>query len=167
MFKEIADELIHLVLEWEQKLNSLSEDQISFPRNIQNRNIRQIVGHMVDSASNNTHRVVHLQYRESPLDFPNYATYGNNDRWIAIQNYENENWENLIKLWKFSHFHYFHVIQHINPEKLGNVWIADKYSKVTLTEVVEDFPRHFKLHISVIEELMEAPPNLPKRRNKK
>jgi len=154
-FETIAGEITLLVNEWEEILLSLSEEQVSVPQNSQNRNIRKILGHMIDSASNNTHRVVHLQYRESPVEFPNYATYGNNDRWIAIQNYAEENWENLVQLWKFTHLHYTHVIQQINPEKLDCEWMADKYEKITLQKMVEDFPRHFKLHLSEIEKLIE------------
>ncbi len=73
---------------------------------------------MVDSASNNTHRIVHLQYQESPLQFPNYATNGNNDRWIAIQDYQNENWGELIHLWKCTNLHIAHVIKNVDPSKL-------------------------------------------------
>lgn len=156
MFKTVTEELSPLVEQWTKKLLSLAENEITLVRNTQTRNIKQIVGHMVDSASNNTHRVVHLQYGELPLKFPNYATYGNNDRWIFIQNYEKENWENLVLLWKYSHLHYLHVIQNINPEKLGNEWIADNEVKITLKEMVEDFPRHFKLHISEIAELLNC-----------
>ena len=152
-FETIAGEITLLVNEWEEILLSLSEEQVSVPQNSQNRNIRKILGHMIDSASNNTHRVVHLQYRESPVEFPNYATYGNNDRWIAIQNYAEENWENLVQLWKHTHLHYSHVIQQINPEKLDCEWMADKYEKITLQKMVEDFPRHFKLHLSEIEKI--------------
>ncbi len=162
MFNNIVEELKPLILEWEQQLNSLSEEKSTVPRNRQKRNIRQILGHMVDSASNNMHRVVHLQYRESPLEFPNYATYGNNDRWISIQNYENENWENLVQLWKYIHLHFLHVIQQIKPEKLENEWFADKDEKVTLKEMVEDFPRHFKLHIGEIEGLLKDPAKPPR-----
>ncbi|MCE4565751.1 DinB family protein [Maribellus sp. CM-23] len=155
MFDRIANELNTLLVEWENKLILLSEEQVSVPRNGQGRNIRQIVGHMVDSASNNTHRIVHLQYNEIPLIFPNYATHGNNDRWISIQNYENENWENLVNLWKYLHLHIIHVIQQINPEKLQNEWVADKDQKVSLRDMVDDFPRHFRLHLSEIEELLK------------
>lgn len=155
MFDSIYKELLLLIDEWTNKLNSFSEEQISISRNSQNRNIRQIVGHMVDSASNNTHRIVHLQYNKIPLEFPNYATYGNNDRWIAIQNYEQEDWDNLVQIWKFSHIHYLHVIQQIDTNKLENEWLADKDVKVSLKDMVEDFPRHFKLHISEIEELLK------------
>lgn len=153
-FEPVATEIKSLVNEWKDKLLSLSEEKITVRRNSQNRSVKQIVGHMVDSASNNTHRAIHLQYRESPLEFPNYATYGNNDRWITIQNYQNENWEDLVHLWKYTHLHFAHVIQHINPEKLNNEWLADNNVKITLKEMVEDFVPHFRLHLGEIEELI-------------
>jgi len=159
-FKTLANEITSLVFEWENKLLSLAEDVITQRRNSQNRTIKQIVGHLVDSASNNIHRTVHLQYRETPLNFPNYATFGNNDRWITIQNYQDENWENLVQLWKYSILHFAHVIQQINPEKLNNVWLGGEDEKVTLNEMVEYFMPHFKLHLGEIEELI-APPSLP------
>ncbi len=155
-FENIAEELKRLVLEWEPKLKSLSEEIITTRRNSQNRTIKQIVGHMIDSASNNTHRVVQLQYRPVPLRFHNYATYGNNDRWIAIQNYQEENRENLVQLWKYSHLHFLHVIQNVDPEKLNNEWLSDFNDKITLKRMVEDFLRHFRLHIDEIEELIDG-----------
>jgi hypothetical protein len=54
------------------------------------------------------------EYRETPVDFQNYATFGNNDKWIAIQNYQDENWENLLQLLKYSIVHFAHIIQQIN-----------------------------------------------------
>ena len=110
-FSDIAEEIIALTNEWEPRLANLPEDILQERQNLQKRTIKQIVGHMIDSASNNTHRVVQLQYRETPLRFHNYATYGNNDRWIAIQNYQNENWEILLQHWKYSHLRFAHVIQ--------------------------------------------------------
>lgn len=153
-FENIANEITSLLNIWETKLLSLPVEVITLRRNSQNRNIKQIVGHLVDSASNNTHRTVHLQYRKSPLEFPNYATFGNNDRWIAIQNYQDENWENLVQLWKYSILHFAHVIQQINPEKLENQWISGEEKLVTLKEMVEYFMPHFKLHLGEIEELI-------------
>ncbi len=158
IFENIANEITSLLNIWEPKLLSLPVDVITQRRNSQNRTIKQIVGHMVDSASNNTHRVVHLQYRELPLRFPNYATYGNNDRWIAIQNYQDENWENLVQHWKYSNLHFSHVIQNINPEMLQNLWISDVGEKISLKGMVEYFMPHFKLHLGEIKELLEASP---------
>lgn len=103
---------------WESKLIKLTEDTISNKQNSQNRTIKQVLGHMVDSASNNTHRIVHLQYQDLPLRFPNYATNGNNDRWVAIQNYKEENWHDLIQYWKYSHLRFIHVVKNINQDMM-------------------------------------------------
>jgi len=153
-FKSIIQELLNLINEWEPKLLALSEEVIAERRNSQNRTIKQIVGHMVDSASNNTHRIIHLQYQQSPLIFPDYANLGNNDRWIAIQNYQNEEWNNLVQLWKYTNIHIVHVIRNINTEKLDNIWISALNQKISLKAMVVDFPRHFKLHCDEINELI-------------
>ena len=155
-FKSISRELLSLIEEWEPKLSALPNDVITQRRNSQNRTIKQIVGHMVDSASNNTHRVIHLQYQQSPLTFPNYASHGNNDRWIAIQNYQGEDWNNLIQLWKYANIHYAHMIRYINAEKLNNVWISGLDEEISLEAMVVDFLRHFKLHLNEIDELVSG-----------
>jgi len=151
----VSQEIITLVNEWEPILTALPNDTISMRKNSQNRTIKQIVGHTVDSASNNTHRIVHLQYQHTPLIFPNYATLGNNDRWIAIQNYQNEDWMTLIRLWKYSLLHIAHVIKNINTDKMSNEWVSGPDEKVTLEGMVTDFPRHLRLHLSEINELIQ------------
>lgn len=153
-FEPICEELLALIKIWEPKLKTLSPEIIVERRNTQNRTIKQIVGHMVDSASNNTHRIVHLQYGENPLIFPNYATFGNNDRWIAIQDYQNEDWLNLIHLWTYSNLHIVHVIRNVKVEKLGNEWISGPEQKTTLRAMIVDFLRHFKLHLAEIDALI-------------
>jgi hypothetical protein len=153
-FHLIAEELTQLLQKWEPILLDIPHAMLYQKRNSQNRTIKQILGHLVDSNSNNTHRVVHLQYRESPLVFPNYASYGNNDRWIAIQNYQEEDWQNLVQLWKYSTLHFCHTIRNMNSAKLGCEWISGPDKKVSLQDMVIDFPKHFQLHLSEIEELM-------------
>lgn len=141
---------------WESKLTQLSEETIMDKRNNQGRTIKQILGHMVDSASNNMHRIVHLQYQESPLRFPNYATNGNNDKWIAIQNYQNENWNDLVQHWKYSHLHWVHIVKNVNQEKLENKWISEsKYGNISLENMITDFLIHFHLHLEEIQELID------------
>lgn len=154
-FEPVIREVMHLIDEWEPKLLGLSNKIISERRNSQNRNIKQIVGHLIDSASNNTHRIVHLQYQESPLKFPNYATNGNNDRWIAIQNYQNEDWATMIKLWKYANRHIVHVIKHVDPSKLGNQWHYSEERLISLRDGIIDYLKHFKLHLDEIDELIK------------
>ncbi|MFA6402175.1 MAG: DinB family protein [Salinivirgaceae bacterium] len=153
-FNRISKELELLIQKWEPILLALPQETLINRRNSQNRNIKQILGHLIDSTSNNTHRVVHLQYQKSPLVFPNYATYGNNDRWISIQNYQEEDWKNLIQLWKYSTLHFCHVIEYVDKEKLNNQWLSSARKKISLQEMVIDFPKHFMLHLKEIKELI-------------
>lgn len=159
-FKPVIDGVLTLTAEWEPKLLGLTKDIITNRRNSQNRTIKQIIGHMVDSATNNTHRVVHLQYQKSPLQYPNYATDGNNDRWITIQNYQNEDWENLVQLWKYSNVHYVHVVTQVDRTKLNNTWEAGTGKFVSLKEMITDYLRHFKLHLDEIDELINKKVNI-------
>ena len=154
-FDQICNELRNFITDWEQKLNSLPEDITSGRRNKQQRTIREIVGHMIDSATNNTHRIVHMHYQESPVSYPDYANLGNNDRWIAIQNYQEEDWDLLVKLWASINNHIVHVIQQVDEAKLQQVWISALGEEVSLQEMIMDYPRHFRLHLEEIDELIE------------
>ena len=150
----IIDEIKALIDEWELRLASLENKTITQRQNSQNRTIKQILGHTIDSTSNNLHRIVHLQNLASPLVFPNYATFGNNDRWIAIQDYQNEDWLNLIMLWKYSLLHLCHVINNVDVSKLQNEWLAGPGEVVTLASMINDFTRHLKLHLLEIDDLI-------------
>jgi len=153
-FEDISRELLSLIPSWENKFSAMGADVITERYNSQGRHIKQILGHMIDSASNNTHRIVHLQYRESPCDYPNYASNGNNDRWIAIQDYQSENWIDMIQLWKYSNLHIVHVIGNVDSSKLETQWIYDENNLFTLREMIVDYLRHFKLHLDEIDELL-------------
>jgi rhodanese-related sulfurtransferase len=116
--------------------------------------MKQIIGHLIDSASNNLHRAIHLQYQPSPVLFPDYANLGANDTWVALQRYQEEEWQQIVQLWKFSNLHLAHVIGHISTEALSNVWVSALGERITLLEMMVDYPRHLWLHLGDIEALM-------------
>jgi len=153
-FLAITKEIHAILKEWEPRLESLPVETITERKNSQERTIKMILGHLIDSTSNNIHRIVHLQYQTSPLTFPNYATFGNNDRWIEIQNYQDEDWQQMIQLWKYSTLHFCHVINNVNDDKLENEWIAGPDSKITLEKMIIYFLDHLKLHLKEINELV-------------
>jgi hypothetical protein len=155
-FEPICQSLMRYLEVWEPQLLALSEEIITKRKNSQNRSVRQILGHLVDSASNNTHRIVHLQYRENPMTFPNYATEGNNDRWIAIQDYQHENWFNLVQLWKFANLHLVHILRNVDESKLGNIWQNSESSVIPMKEMIEYYLPHFELHLREMEELIQS-----------
>ena len=157
-FENSCLNILQLLDVWEPRLLSLSEEIINNRRNSQNRSIRQILGHLFDSVSNNTHRIVHLQYRENPMSFPNYATNGNNDRWIAIQDYQHENWHDLVKLWKYANLHLIHVIRNVDSTRLEHQWISGEGQMISLQQNIDGYLPHFELHLREMEELINAKP---------
>lgn len=154
-FEAINREIHSLIEEWKPRLSDLPEEIITQRKNLQNRSVKQIVGHMIDSASNNTHRIIHLQYQTCPLIYPDYANLGNNDRWIAIQDYQSEDWDTLTRLWEYSNLHLIHVISRVNTDKLENEWITALNTRVSLKTMIIDYPLHLKLHLLEIEELIK------------
>jgi uncharacterized damage-inducible protein DinB len=153
-FQEICTQLTAHISKWEILLAHQPEATITARKNSQGRSIRQIVGHMADSASNNIHRVIHMHYQESPIHYPDYANLGNNDRWIAIQNYQEEDWGELVRLWASLNRHMVHLIRQVDKSRLDHFWISALNEKVTLEEMITDFPRHFKLHLDEISALI-------------
>lgn len=142
----------HVVETWEHRLLNLSNDAISKKKNKQNRTIKQIIGHLVDSASNNHQRIVRLQYNRN-LVFPDYTQ--DNDRWIAIQHYQDSNWENLVQLWKFFNLHMMSVIQCVDQSALNNSWTDSKGQEVTLDAMIVGYLAHLHLHMGEIQEIIE------------
>lgn len=150
-FSNVTRGLLRNIQTWEQKLIDLPEDTISNKRNKQNRNIKQILGHLNDSASNNHQRMIRLQYNER-LEFPDYQQ--DNDLWIALQDYQNSDWNSIIQLWKFYNLHMVHVIQSVNQTKLDNSWKNFEGFDVTLRQMIEGYLEHMELHLKEIQDLI-------------
>jgi DinB superfamily len=55
---------------------------------------REIIGHLIDSASNNHQRFVRAQLQDD-LVFPGYAQ----DAWVETQHYQDASWQELVTLW--------------------------------------------------------------------
>ncbi|WP_291858084.1 hypothetical protein [Marinilabilia sp.] len=150
--KRASQQTEELISNWENILMNLTEEQITVNRNSQNRNIKQILGHLVDSSVNNHHRIVRLQYLKR-LYFPDYQP--DNDTWIHIQNYENADWVNLVQFWKLYGFHLSYIMSQVNEKDLNNLWTDGFIKPVSLEDIIIGFPEHLKLHLNEIHELMK------------
>jgi len=47
---EINNEILALIKDWEPRLTSLTNEKITLHRNSQNRIVKQILGHLIDSV---------------------------------------------------------------------------------------------------------------------
>ena len=151
-FTHITTGIVQVIDTEEKLLSSLPVEVITQRRNRQNRTIKQILGHLIDSASNNHQRMVRLQYSKDLLFFPDYTQ--DNNLWIALQDYQNEDWANLIQLWKCYNLHIIQVINSVDKNRLDNYWCDFTGAKVILREMIEGYLGHLHLHINEIHELI-------------
>ena len=96
--------------------------------------------------------MVRLQYSKDLLFFPDYTQ--DNDLRIALQDYQNANWANLIKLWKCYNLTINQVINSVDKNRLDSYWCDFTGTKVTLQEMIEGYLGHLHLHIKEIHELI-------------
>lgn len=148
----IADAIASIIETEEPILVSLSDTVISERRNSQNRTVKQIVGHLVDSASNNQQRMVRLQYCNGELSFPDYRQ--DNDLWICLQDYQHADWHSLVELWRHYNLHIVRIIRAADTAKMSNFWYDYEGNKVTLEQMIYGYLDHLRLHISEIHELV-------------
>ncbi|HMM02523.1 MULTISPECIES: DinB family protein [unclassified Dysgonomonas] len=151
-FSIVIDGIGQVIRMWENKLLNLPVETISEKRNTQNRTIKQLIGHLIDSASNNQQRMVRLQYSTN-LVFPDYTQ--DNDLWIAIQNYQESDWISLVGLWKYYNLHIIQVIKNVDISKLGNIWTDFEGNVVTLEDMINGYLGHLHLHMGEIKELAD------------
>ncbi len=150
--KNASRKIEELISDWENRLLDLTEEKITLKRNNQNRNIKQILGHLVDSSVNNHHRIVRLQYLKR-LTFPDYMP--DNDTWIHVQNYENRNWKILVQFWKLYGLHISYIINQVKETDLDNLWSDGFIEPISLENIIIGFPEHFELHLIEIKDLIE------------
>lgn len=155
-FTDIINKIYKIVETWDGILMNLPINEIGEKKNKQSRTIKQLLGHLVDSASNNHQRIVRLQYNQY-LEFPDYRQ--NNDLWIVVQDYQHADWINLVQLWKFYNLHIIQIIKVVDQTKLNNYWNDFEGNKVSLFDMIEGYLIHLNLHINEIQELIENSTN--------
>lgn len=129
-----------LAIEYQKASIKLSDDKWS---------LCEIIGHLIDSASNNHQRFVRLQFCDL-LDFPAYDT----EPWVSTQKYHSMNWEMLITLWYSYNYLILHIIENIDETKLKNVWVKGEES-LTLEFLISDYYSHMDLHIEHFKNRLE------------
>jgi hypothetical protein len=106
---------------------------------------REILGHLIDSASNNHQRFVRAQL-ESELVDPGY----DQERWVKVQGYADADWRELLDLWRLYNGRLAAIIERIPPEKLPTPCRVGAKS-VTLGFLAEDYLRHLRHHLGQLD----------------
>jgi hypothetical protein len=120
--------------------------------------VREILGHLIDSACNNHRRFVAGQSPET-VRFDGY----NQDEWVALQRYDKIPWRDLVTLFVAYNRHLAHVMSCTSAAGAGrSALAADGSRQVTVGFLMEDYVVHLQHHLDRIRETLSAAPPLPR-----
>jgi hypothetical protein len=114
---------------------------------------REIIGHLIDSASNNHERFVRAQLQDH-LVFSGY----DQDAWVDVQRYEQADWADLVGLWAALNRHLARVMALV-PEEIRRrerprhnlheiaFQMVPAHEPATLDFLMGDYVAHLQHHL--------------------
>lgn len=147
------------VLSASERLRAISPEQSAQQSSPDKWSIKQILGHLIDSAANNHQRFVRAQFTDD-LVFSGYEQ----EKWVDAQKYNDESWADMVQFWHYYNLHLLHVISAIPEATLTRARIhhnldeialhpVDKNDTTTLDYFVRDYLVHLKHHLDQINRL--------------
>ena len=143
--KQLSQELLTVIDTAEKKLRKTNAADTTKPVLAGGWSRKQVIGHLIDSASNNHQRFVRAVLQGS-LDFPGY----DQDGCVRVQAPQEADWEMLVSLWAAYNRYLAHVIAHLPESKLGTACRIGSGEAVTLEFVATDYLRHLLHHLGQI-----------------
>ena len=143
----LIQELRKLVKDSYALLLKISEKDSEKPISEGKWSKKEIIGHLIDSTSNNHQRFVRAQL-ESKFAFPGYEQ----DKWIKLQLYQGEPWSELINLWMNYNLHLAHLVSAIPEDNLIRTCKVGDKEPLTLLLLFEDYINHLKHHLDQLLE---------------
>jgi len=143
--KELSEKLISVIDAAEPRLRQVSEPESEKPVLSGGWSRKQVIGHLIDSASNNHQRFVRAA-QQSSLDFPGYDQDGN----IRLQAPQEADWLLLISLWAAYNRYLAHIIARLPESKLETPCRIGSGAPVTLEFIATDYLRHLVHHLTQI-----------------
>jgi hypothetical protein len=144
-FRQIADDLLSTVNHAQSLLEAIPESKASAKPQPNKWSPKEVIGHLIDSASNNHQRFVRAASKRE-LTFPGYEQ----DVLVTLVRPNDANWELLVRLWESYNRYLAHVIAHL-PESAAEVsCMIGENRPATLRFLAEDYVAHLKHHLNQI-----------------
>ena len=121
---------------------------------------KEILGHLIDSATNNHGRFVRAQFSDD-LVAEGYVQ----DGWVEVQEYQQQNWQDLLILWRQLNIHIANLMFVTTDElrfkdrlnhNLDQIafYPVQKNEPTTLDYFMQDYVVHLKHHLGQIREII-------------
>ena len=143
--QELSKQLLRVVEAAEVKLRKIGDIESKRPILPDGWSRKQVIGHLIDSASNNHQRFVRAALQTS-LEFPGYDQNGN----VSIQATQEVDWLLLVSLWAAYNRYLAHVIAHLPDSKLQTVCRIGAGEPVTLAFLASDYVTHLVHHLEQV-----------------
>ncbi|MBK7233703.1 MAG: DinB family protein [Saprospiraceae bacterium] len=144
MIKESIERLEYLCKTIPTLLLQISETEFSVKTNPLKWSKKEIIGHLIDSATNNHHRIVRGQFEERPK-----ITY-DNAVWNSGNHYQQMTAKQIVSFWTAYNNYLSELIKHIPIDKMHNeVETGEEGDKniLTLENVIIDYIDHMEYHL--------------------
>ena len=140
-----ANRLARILAATPLRLADVSDADASQPPAPGNWSKKEILGHLIDSASNNHQRFVRAQLAPS-LEMPSYEQ----ERWVAAQSYATESWPDLVNLWLLYNRHLLHILRNVPEASLSCPCAIGGSAPAPLSEVIDGYVDHLEHHLGQI-----------------
>lgn len=147
MVHALADELIRVVDAAASGLRAIDPAVAAAKRAPDVWSVKEIIGHLVDSAANNHQRFIRAQI-EGRLTFPAYQQ----EDWVRLGDHQGRDWNELVSFWQAYNHQLAHVIRRIPAERLDAPCTIGAGDPVKLGFLLEDYLRHLQHHLAQAEE---------------
>jgi hypothetical protein len=142
---DVAQQVARMIQESLPRLQAVGEDESGQPWTAEKWSRRQVLGHLIDSAFNNYHRVIRAQ-SGGELVFPDYEQA----HWVSAGGYQARKWAALVGLWAQMNMQLAHAIAGIAEDRLDTTCRIGADGPQTLEFIVRDYPKHMQHHLRQI-----------------
>lgn len=149
--KELSNDLSPTVDSFYLKHKNISDRTASKRPEPNEWSLKEIIGHLVNSASNNQQRFLGLQYVPE-IQFPPYQKY--HLQWLEREKFNELKFEDLFLLWRQYNVLNAHIIANIDAGTLDNMLEMEDGRKIPLKAIAADYVKHLKIHLSQFEETL-------------
>ena len=141
--QDSINKLEHIVRIAPKLLSALREEEISAKPRPEKWSLKEILGHLIDSATNNHQRFVRAQFEVRPE-----ISYDQNN-WNAFSFYQEIESGQLILFWTIYNKQLIEIIKRISPENLKK-HIKIEGDLFSLAFLIDDYVAHVEHHLKQI-----------------